>query len=266
MLFNARRATAQVDAFEFEVYPYKTVGRGMMELEALNSVVANGHNTGDAGTSAGEFPSRGMWRNAYELTYGLTDRIEAAAYLNLAEVRGHGFWYAGSKCRVRGQLFDEDTLPVNLGWYLELEWWKTPQFDEANLEVELKPIIEKDFGRLSLVANPLFEKVLAGSGRNQGFEFGYRNGAYYRWLRYLSPGVEFYGGVGLIDDNDPLQEQQHYIFPVLWGKLPNRIEYSVGPGFGLTPNSDHVLVKFNFELEKYVGALFGPSSDSSWFF
>ena len=124
----------------------------------------------------------------------------------------------------------------------------------------------KDFGRMALIANPLFEKVLSGVGHNQGFEFGYRNAIYYRWLRYLSPGVEFYGGVGLLDNTDPLQEQQHYIFAVLWGELPNGIEYNIGPGFGLTPNSDHVVVKFNIELEKYLGALFGPSSDNSWFF
>jgi hypothetical protein len=68
---------------------------------------------------------------------------------------------------------------------------RTPQFDEANLELELKPIIEKDFGRVSLILNPVFEKPLYGRGHDQGFEFGYRNGVYYRWMRYLSPGVEF---------------------------------------------------------------------------
>ena len=74
---------------------------------------------------------------------------------------------------------------------------RRPQFDDADLELELKPIIEKDFGRFSLIVNPVFEKPLYGRGHDQGFEFGYRNGIYYRWMRYLSPGVEFYGGVGL---------------------------------------------------------------------
>jgi len=261
----AAPAAAQIDPWEFEVYPYKTEPRGMVEIETLNAVVANGHNTPDAGTG-GEFASQSTWYNAYELTYGLTDRIEAAAYLNLAQPRGAGLWYAGSKYRLRGRLFDEETLPVNLGWYAELEWPKSPQFDEANLELELRPIMEKDFGRFSLVANPVFEKVLSGEGHTQGFEFGYRNGAYFRWLRYISPGIEFYGGCGLIDDTEPLHEQQHYIFPVLWGELPNGIEYNVGPGFGLTPNSDRVIMKFNIEFERYVGALFGPSSENSWFF
>jgi hypothetical protein len=261
-----KRARAQVDPWEFEVYPYATEPRGMLEVESDNAAVPNGHSRGGEGTAAGTFRSQGMWYNGNELTYGLTDRIEAAAYLDFAMPSGHGFWYAGSKFRLRGRLFDPGVLPVDLGWYAELEWHKTPQFDDADLELELKPIIEKDFGRLQLVLNPVFEKVLVGAGDNQGFEFGYRNGVYYRWMRYLSPGVEFYGGAGLIDDTDPLAEQQHYIFPVLWGELPDGIEYSLGPGFGLTRGSDHVLVKFNIDLERYVGAIFGSSSESSWFF
>jgi hypothetical protein len=237
-----------------------------MELETLNSVVVNGHNQGDNGTSSGTFASQAMYRSAFELTYGLTDRIEAAAYLNMAQVSGHGFWYAGSKYRLRGRLFDQETLPIDLGWYAELEWHRTPQFDDSDLELELRPILEKDFGRLALVANPVFEKSLIGAGHNQGFEFGYRAASYYRWLRYLSPGVEFYGGAGLINDTDPLSAQQHYIFPVVWGELPSHLEYSIGPGFGMTRGSDHVLVKFNLEIERFVGALFGPSSETGWFF
>jgi hypothetical protein len=262
----ATRAAAQLDPWEFEVYPYATEPRGMLEVETDNAVVANGHSEGGEGTAAGDFRSQGMWYNGNEFTYGLTDRIEAAAYLDFAQPGGHGFWWAGDKFRLRGRLFDEETLPLNLGWYLEFEYHKTPQFDDASWELELKPIMEKDFGRFSFIANPVFEKVLSGVGKKQGFEFGYRNGVYYRWMRYLSPGVEFYGGVGLIDDNDPLSEQQHYIFPVIWGQLPRGIEYSVGPGFGLTRGSDHVIIKFNLGLERFVGAIFGQSSESSWFF
>ena len=144
---SASRA-AQVDPWEFEVYPYATEQRGVAELEVDNAVIANGHSQGGNGTAAGTFRSQGIWYNQYELTYGLTDRIEAAAYLNMAQARGHGYWYAGSKYRLRGRFFDEGTLPVDLGWYLELEWHKTPQFDDDQLELELRPIIEKDVGRV----------------------------------------------------------------------------------------------------------------------
>jgi hypothetical protein len=116
-----RSAVAQVDPWEFEVYPYATEPRGMIELETDNAVVPNGHSQSGSGTAKGTYPSQGMWYNAYELTYGLTDRIEAAAYFNLAMPSGHGFWWAGDKLRLRGRLFDEDVLPVNLGWYVEFE-------------------------------------------------------------------------------------------------------------------------------------------------
>ena len=80
----AGRAAAQVDPWEFEVYPYLTEPRGTLEVETDNAVVAKGHDTPGTGTSAGTFPSQSTWYNQYELTYGLTDSIEAAAYLDLA--------------------------------------------------------------------------------------------------------------------------------------------------------------------------------------
>jgi len=257
---------AQVDPWEFEVYPYATTPRGMGELETTNAVVAKGHDEGGEGTAKGTFPSQGIWYNAYEFTYGFTDRIEAAAYLTMARPSGHAFERAGEKFRLRGRLFDQDVLPVNLGWYAELECHRTPQFDDASRELELRTIIEKDLGAVTIRANPKFEKVLGGAGKNQGFEFGYAAGVYYRWTRHFSPGLEFYGGMGLIDAPDPVAEQQHYVCPVVWGELPHGIEYNFGIGYGLTRGSDRLFLKFNLELERFVGAIFQGSSARGWFF
>jgi len=256
ILIAAGTARAQVDPFEFEVYPYQTLGMGMAELETLNSFVPKGHSTGDDGTSSGSYPSNHMYRTALELTYGLTERIEGAAYLNLAHPNGASLQYAGSKFRLRGSLFEQDELPINLGWYVELEWHRTPQFDTTQLELELRPIIEKDYGRFEIDLNPKFEKaIFVGPDKNEGFEFGYAAGIYYRALRELSPGLEFYGGIGLIDDNDPLDRQQHYIFPVLQGELAGGFEYNFGAGFGLTRGSDRIITKLNLECERFLGVL-----------
>jgi hypothetical protein len=68
--------------------------------------------------------------------------------------------------------------------------------------------------------NPKFEKaIFVGADKNKGFEFGYAVGIYCNYWRPLSPGVEAYGGIGLIDDSDPVDEQQHYVFPVVRGEL-----------------------------------------------
>jgi len=66
-------------------------------------------------------------------------------------------------------------------------------------------------------------------------------------------------------DTEPTSEQQHYIFPVIKGELSHGIEYNTGVGLGLTHGSDPVIVKLNLELEKFVGAIFSPSSGSGWF-
>jgi hypothetical protein len=259
VLPNAVRA--QVDPFEFEVYPYQTLGMGMIEVESLNSVVPNGHSKGGVGTSSGSFASQAMYRTAIEVTYGLTEKLEVAAYLNLARPNGASLQYAGSKFRLRGSLFEQDQLPVNLGWYTELEWHRTPEFDDVPLEFEFRPLLEKDFGSLEIDLNPIFEKpIFIGPDKNKGVEFGYAAGVYYRILRTISPGFEFYGGAGPINDTDPLNQQQHYVFPVIFGVLPGGFEYNVGVGLGLTGGSDRVLTKFNLECERYLGTLFKSHS------
>jgi hypothetical protein len=259
VLLLSNQAASQVDPWELEVYPYATEARGMAEFETGNAVAANGHSTGGSGTSSGTFPSEAMWYEQFEIDYGVTDRLEADVMLDMALPKSQGYWYAGSKYSLRGKLLDEGTSPVELGWYAELEWRKTPQFDSNELQLDLRPIIEKDLNRFSVVLNPKFEKaIFLGPNKNKGFEFGYAGGVYFQWLRELSPGVEFYGGIGFIDDSEPLKRQQHYIFPLLQGELPKGIEYNVGPGFGLTPGSDGVLVKLNLGLERFVGGLFNP--------
>ncbi len=265
-ILGAICAHAQVDPWEFEVYPYATTPRGMGELETTNAIVTHGHQEPTVGTAKGTFASDRQWYNAYEVTYGLTDRIEVAAYVTLAQPNGHSLQWSGNKFRLRGRLFDPGVLPFDLGWYAEIETHKTPQFDDASREFEFRPIIEKDFDSVSLFVNPKFEKVLAGAGRHQGVEFGYAVGLQYRWNRRFSPGLEFYGGAGLIDQLDPLRDQQHYVFPTIWGELPGGLEYNVGLGFGLTRGSDPVIFKVNLELERYVGALFKKAPSESWFF
>ncbi len=259
-LSYAHPAMAQLDPWEFEVYGYQTVPRGMLEVESLNSVVLNGSRHGEKGTSKGTVPSQSIWRTSLEITYGLTDRIEAAMYVNLAKPRGDDLQYAGSKWRLRGRLFDQGELPVDIGWYFELAYKRTPKYDDQKLELELRPILQRDIGDFSFIVSPKFEKILVGSEEKEGWEFGYVSGIYYRWMRALSPGVEFYGAIGMMKHPDPTRDQQHYIFPVVHGEYRG-IEYSLGPGFGLTHGSDRTLFKFNVGLEKYIGAIFGPSNN-----
>jgi hypothetical protein len=44
LFLSPSKVVAQLDPWEFEVYPYATEPRGMVELETDNAVIANGHS------------------------------------------------------------------------------------------------------------------------------------------------------------------------------------------------------------------------------
>ena len=63
---------------------------------------------------------------------------------------------------------------------------KTPQFDDADLELELKPIIEKDsVGFFPVVLNPVFEKRLYGRGHDKASSWVSQR-PLYRLMKYIS--------------------------------------------------------------------------------
>jgi hypothetical protein len=185
---------------------------------------------------------------------------------HMAQPSGHGYWYAGSKYSLRGRLFD-GTLPVNLGWYVELEWRKTPQFDQNELQLNTRPIVGKEVGRWSMVLNPRFDKaILTGARQEQGFRVWIRC----RHILLLVRVSLARGGIlrrHRIDRrSEPLHTQQHYVFLLLRSELPSRVEYNIGPGFGMARGSNHLIMKFNFGVERFLGAVFGPSANGiSWF-
>ncbi len=123
------------------------------------------------------FPSQDMYRTAFELTYGFTDHVEGAAYLNLAHPNADSFQYAGSKFRVRGSLFEQGELPVDLGWYLELEWHKTPQFDDNAARTGAEADYREGFPEVRNRSQSNFrEKRLRRPQQEQGLRVRLRRG------------------------------------------------------------------------------------------
>src|SRR5260370_15628329 len=92
----AASAAAQ-DPFEIEVYGYETGGRGEWELETHLNYAARGTTTYDGGIA----PTEHQTHLALELTRGLTDHWEVAAYVLAAHRPGTGVEYAGWRVRSR---------------------------------------------------------------------------------------------------------------------------------------------------------------------
>jgi hypothetical protein len=72
-------AHADLDPFEFQIYPYQTGGKGKLDPQFLGSFVPSGFRDAGHGTSADStFASQYMTRMAAEFEYGLTRKIDFA--------------------------------------------------------------------------------------------------------------------------------------------------------------------------------------------
>jgi hypothetical protein len=241
------KAHADVDPFEFQVYGYQTQGKGNLDPELLSSYIVAGHKAGEGGTSP-TYASQSMMRFAIELEYGLTDKIDFAYYLNLARPDGQDLQYAGSKFRFRGRFAEAGELPVDLGWYSEIEWWSS-KFNDDQVEAEFMLTLQKDVGNWTFIVNaPDIDKVIVGDNRSEVFEVGYRGEASYQMTDRTRLGLQIYGAPGKVNDVTPIGQQQHYVVPTLHTVLFDTIRSSFGLGFGLTQGSDLFFLKANFHF------------------
>ena len=236
--------------FELEVYPATTEGKGVHEVENITTFVANGVDA----------ERHRLLRSSFEYNYGLTDKIDVAAYVDVEKPNGGDVEYAGSRFRARGALWDKGRFPLDLGWYLEAE---VPHNQESDLELEFRPIVSRDVGRFSFDLNPIFELPTVSEERRT-VEFNYAARVYYRLSRRFIPGVEFYGDIGQVRAIDGSREQEHYVLPGVYGRLARGLKFAVGPAFGLTRASDAVLLKLHVEYEFTIGGGPAPSPQPAY--
>ena len=257
LALSAQSARA-LNFFELEVYPATTEGKGLHELESLTTYVANGRAPSEE-EEAGEEPIRHrLFRTSLEYNVGLTDKIDLAAYVDLQHENAQEFEYAGSRFRLRGGFWEKGRFPIDLGWYFEAE---LPHNTKSDLELEFRPILSRDFGKVSIDLNPAFDLPTVSHERRT-LEFNYAARAYYRLSPVIEPAIEFYGGIGQIRDVEQSQAQDHYIFPVVYGKIFDGLKVAVGPGFGLNRGSDKVILKCHVDWEFTLGGGGSPTPNS----
>ncbi len=246
LLASGARPARALNFFELEVYPATTEGQGLHEIESHSTFVANGRTPTEGEKSGVDARRHHLFRTSLEYNYGLTDKIDIAAYIDTQWESGKAPEYAGCRFRARGALFDKGRLPVDLGWYFEAEF---PALDDARVELEARPIVSKDIGRFTIDLDPAFELPTVTKSEIRTFQFNYGAHIIYRLNPTIQPAIEFYGDIGHIRETDPSREQEHYIFPMLFGRIARGTYFQVGPGFGITPASDKVILRARIEYE-----------------
>jgi hypothetical protein len=141
-------------------------------------------------------------------------------------------------------------LPVELSLSLEAGFPRH-EYEENATTLEVRPIIEREFGKLQIDANPVIGRARKGPGVDEGWDFepGVRVG--YSVNKRLDPSLEYYGSTGALDDPLPSKQQVHQFFPGGDLSFGENIVFNFGVGFGVTDAGNRLVYKTR------LGWLFG---------
>jgi len=241
----AAPADAQ-DPFEIQVYEYETVPRGKWNLETHLNYIGRGTRRAEGPVA----PSHNQFHLTFELTRGVTDNFEMAGYLVLAHRPDGGFEYVGWRLRPRVSLPRSWRLPVGISISGEVGFPRKA-YEEDSVTLELRPIIEKKFGRFQVDFNPVVGRALRGPGTKDGWDFEPSARFGYEATKKLDLSLEYYGAIGPLGDPLPGDEQVHQLYPGGDLKLSENVVWSFGLGIGATSAGNRLVYKSR------IGILFG---------
>jgi hypothetical protein len=216
------------DPFEIQVYEYATVPAGRWNLETHVNRVGRGE-------------MQGQNHLTFEFTRGITDMFELAGYVVTSSRPGVNGEFAGWRVRPRFRL-PEDMLPVKFSLSLEVGFPKEV-YEENEVTLEVRPIIEKGWGPWLLDLNPVIGRGLRGPGAAEGWDFepGVRLG--YTLNPRVDLSREYYGATGVVTDPLPASQQVHQFFPGADINLSENVVWNLGVGFGATDAGNTLVYK-----------------------
>jgi hypothetical protein len=226
------------DNYEIQVYGSETVPAGANMLELHSNFTAAGRKRAELGV----LPTDRAFHETLEATHGFTPWFETGLYLFTSARWGDGWQWVGDHLRPRVRAPEEWRLPVGLSLSMEIGYQER-KFSEDTWTVEIRPIIDRQWGPWYLSLNPVIEKSLRGVNSSRGFGFAPSAKASYDLTRLVTIGVEYYASLGPIGNLDRLSEEEHMVFPTLDLNFSPEWEFNLGVGVGLTHASEDFLVK-----------------------
>ena len=262
-LFAPRAARAQEPAY-FVTYDHYLEERGNLEV---------------AVASTSGFPREGKSRYLapwLEFEYGLTGWWTTEVYLEGVTTTRDGSGFTGWRWENRFRPLESEHA-INPILYIEYERVNEASRIQKEIvgdggiiyapiselaseqahELEAKLILSSTVRAWNIAENLIVEKNLSG---NEGYEFGYSVGVS-RQLGELAAGtncrvcaenfvlgIEAYGGLGTSRGFD-IVGGRHYIAPVLAWRMSSRSTLKASTGFGLTGDSDRMLLRLGWSYE-----------------
>lgn len=246
-LLTAALACHAQENYEIQVYPYETVLPGHTMVELHSNFTVNGSKTSEDGLN----PTNHAWHETIEITRGFTPWFETGFYIFTAARSGDGWQWVGDHIRPRFRAPESWHWPVGVSLSQEIGYQRRA-FSADTWTWEIRPIIDKQMGRLYWSFNPTVDRSFHGENVHKGVEFSPNFKIGYDVTKKITAGFEYYGALGPITGFDPLRDQQQQIFPTIDLNLAPQWEVNFGLGIGMTHSTDHLIAKmilgyrFNF--------------------
>jgi len=148
----------------------------------------------------------------------------------------------GTHIRPRISIPDKYHLPVGLSLSTEFGYQR-PNFDPDTWTWEIRPIIDKQIGKLYLAFNPTFEKSFRGPNKDAGYEFSPNVKFAYDVHKKVAVGLEYYGAYGPAFSWDKPRDTEQMFLPAIDVDFGKNWEFNFGVGVGVTQATDHLLIK-----------------------
>jgi hypothetical protein len=240
---GAAGAWAQ-DNYEIQVYGSDTVApqSTMVELHSNFTVIGSEPVPGSNKTAEGLYPTNHALHETLEITTGLNDWSELGFYIFTSSKSGYGIQWVGSHIRPRVRAPDRWHWPVGVSISAEFGYQR-PVFATDTWTLELRPIIDKQFGRWYLATNLALDRSFHGQSVNQGVTFAPAGKISYDFTRVVSAGFEYYADYGEFIDPATLHNQQQQLFAVSDLNVSPKWEINFGVGLGPTASTDRLIIK-----------------------
>src|SRR6187402_3182924 len=155
LLFLMFQLHAQ-DNYEIQVYASPTMKKGQTMFELHSNYTINGSTT----NSGPELPTNHVVHETIEITHGWTTWFETGFYFFNSIGSDGRTAYVGSHIRPRVMAPESWNWPVGVSLSTEFGFQKSG-FDPNTCSLEIRPIVDKKWGKTYIAINPTLEKSFA---------------------------------------------------------------------------------------------------------
>jgi hypothetical protein len=237
------------DNYEIQVYAAETVNPGATMVELHNNFTIEGSKQ----TIDGVRPTNHAWHETIEITHGFNEWFETGFYIFTSADVAYGWNWVGDHIRPRFRVPPSWKWPVGISVSQEFGYQRA-SYSADTWTWEIRPIIDKQLGKLYLSFNPTFDRSFHGPSVHKGVGYSPNFKVGYDVTKKINAGFEYYGALGPVTGFDPLRDQQQQIIPCVDLNLSPAWEFNFGVGVGMTQGTDHLLVKM------IIGRRFGGGS------